>query len=234
MASLRRPCGCLVVPRFSLSVPSRAERALVLDELPAARIQRLICAYPTSGNGRIWALLWFREGLRASRKAVYRELRLKGWFIHQRRVTLRLRMRKLPSRPERSNQRWAVDMSHVPCGPDRWGHLAAVIAATTASAPAGNSPFHAERALEEARIRRFGILRPAGETPVVRSEDGLIIQSRRFRPACRDYRLRQEFITPYTPEQNGMIERFYRSLEEKCAWQHDFVGFREAKAAIAK
>jgi hypothetical protein len=28
----------------------------------------------------------------------------------------------------------------------------------------------------------------------------------------RDYRLRQEFITPYTPEQKGIIERFFRSL----------------------
>jgi transposase InsO family protein len=33
----------------------------------------------------------------------------------------------------------------------------------------------------------------------------------------RDYRLRQEFITPYTPEQNGLIERLFRSLKEECA-----------------
>jgi putative transposase len=45
---------------------------------------------------------------------------------------------------------------------------------------------------------------------VIRSDNGLVFQSRRFRAACRDYRLRQEFITPYTPEQNGMIERFFR------------------------
>jgi transposase InsO family protein len=30
--------------------------------------------------------------------------------------------------------------------------------------------------------------------------------ARRFRAACRDYRLRQAFITPYTPEQNGIVE----------------------------
>jgi len=75
----------------------------------------------------------------------------------------------------------------------------------------------AERALEEACIRRFGTLRPDGTTPVVRSDNGLIFQSRRFRQACRDYRLKQEFITPYTPEQNGIIERFFRTLKEECA-----------------
>ncbi|NKB81381.1 MAG: transposase [Nitrospirales bacterium] len=26
----------------------------------------------------------------------------------------------------------------------------------------------------------------------------------------------QAFITPYTPEQNGLIERFFRSLKEEC------------------
>ena len=60
---------------------------------------------------------------------------------------------------------------------------------------------------------------------MVRSDNGLIFQSRRFRAACRDYRLRQEFITPYTPEQNGIVERFFRSLKEECVWQHNFGDF---------
>jgi putative transposase len=75
-------------------------------------------------------------------------------------------------------------------------------------------------------------LRPAGTTTVVRSDNGLIFQSRRFRAACRDYRLRQEFITPYTPEQNGIIERFFRSLKEECVWQQSLHNFAEAKVAI--
>jgi len=90
----------------------------------------------------------------------------------------------------------------------------------------------AERALEEACLARFGTLRPDGLTPVVRSDNGLIFQSRRFRAACRDYRLRQEFITPSTPEQNGIVERFFRSLKEECVWQHNFHSFTEARAAI--
>ena len=32
------------------------------------------------------------------------------------------------------------------------------------------------------------------------------LSARRSRAACRDYRLRQAFITPYTPEQNGIVE----------------------------
>ena len=117
----------------------------------------------------------------------------------------------------------------MPCGADGWGHLTAVIDCHDREvngfefALRGRAK-EAERALEEACLARFGTLRPPGPTPVVRSDNGLIFQSRRFRAACRDYRLRQEFITPYTPEQNGLIERFFRSLKEECVWQHNFTG----------
>jgi putative transposase len=67
---------------------------------------------------------------------------------------------------------------------------------------------------------------------VLRSDNGLIFQSRRFRQACRDYRLQQEFITPYTPEQNGIIARFFRSFKEESVWQHMFQTFEEARRII--
>ena len=92
----------------------------------------------------------------------------------------------------------------------------------------------AERALEEACLARFGTLRPEGPTPTARSDNGLVSTARRFGAACHDYRLRQQFITPYTPEQNGMIERFFRSLREECVWQHNFANSAEAKTAIAR
>lgn len=62
----------------------------------------------------------------------------------------------------------------------------------------------AERAGEAACLHRFGTLRPAG-APVLRSDNGLIFKSRRFGQACRDYRLQEEFITPYPPEQTGSL-----------------------------
>jgi len=51
---------------------------------------------------------------------------------------------------------------------------------------------------------------------------------------CRDYGLPQEFVTPYTPEQNGMIERFFRSLKEECVWLRNFRSFEEARREIGR
>ncbi|MBY6209372.1 MULTISPECIES: integrase core domain-containing protein [Halomonas] len=47
------------------------------------------------------------------------------------------------------------------------------------------------------------------------------------------YGLTQEFTTPYTPEQKGLVERFFRSLKEKCIWQHRFESLCQARAVIS-
>jgi putative transposase len=142
-------------------------------------------------------------------------------------------VQRLRSRAEASNERWAMDLTHIYCGVDGWGHLAAVIDCHDREIVGYEFALRArakeaERALEASYLKRFGTLRPVEQTPVIRSDNGLVFQSRRFRDACRFYRLKQEYITPYTPEQNGMIERFFRSLKEECVWQHNFESFSEA------
>ena len=203
--SERRVCTTMSVPRSAVRERATTPRVPMVDEVLAARLQRLIAQHPTFGYRRLWALLRFHEGLRINRKAVYRVLVLKGWFVHQRRATPRPRVQGRRSRASRSNERWAMDLTHIDCGADGWAHFAAVIDCHDRElvgyefARRGRAK-EAERALEAACIERFGTLRPDGPTPVVRSDNGLIFQSRRFRAACRDYRLRQEFITPYTPK----------------------------------
>ena len=57
----------------------------------------------------------------------------------------------------------------------------------------GELVLDAEWALENACIKRFGTLRPNKAMPVIRSDNGLVFQSRRFRETCRDYyKLMQE------------------------------------------
>lgn len=122
------------------------------------------------------------------------------------------------------------------CGRDGWAHVAAVIDCHDREVIGDELALRsrakeAERAVEAACLERFGTLRPVG-APVLRSDNGLIFQSRRFRRACRDARLPQACITPYTPEQNGIIERVFRSLKEECVWQHQFETFEEARQRI--
>ena len=236
---MRRICGVLQTAR---SVVSRRRgerrREQPVDEGLAERIKTLIVQYPTFGYRLLWAMLR-KEGIRVNRKRVYRILKRKRWLVHQRVATPRPRAQRRRSVAPASNVRWAMDLTHINCGRDGWAHLAGVIDCHDREligyefALRGRAR-EAERALEEACIARFGTLRPEGLTPTVRSDNGLIFQSRRFRAACRDYRLNQEFVTPYTPEQNGLIERFFRTLKEECVWQHQFRSFSEARREIAR
>lgn len=235
--SERRACRLLGVARSALHPPPACPRpAPARDGEVAPRLADLIQRHPTYGYRRLWALLR-RDGMAINRKAVYRLLKRRDWFVHQRQATPRPRAHGWRSRTDASDVRWAMDVTHIECGADGWGHLAAVIDCHDRQiigfefALRGRAR-EAERAVEQACLARFGTLRPTGATPVLRSDNGLIFQSRRFRAACRDYRLTQEFITPYTPEQNGLIERFFRSLKEECVWQHTFADFTEARRAI--
>ena len=200
------------------------------------RLREWIQQYPTFGYRRLWVLLRSRDGILVNRKAVYRVLKQKQWFVHQRVTTPRPRVQGWVSQASRSNERWAMDVTHIPCGQDGWAHLAAVIDCHDREVigyefALRSRAKEAERAVEAACLARFGTLRPVG-APVLRSDNGLIFQGRRFRQACRDYRLTQEFITPYTPEQNGIIERFFRSRKEECVWQHVFRTFEDARRVI--
>ncbi len=236
--SERRACHVLQVARAALHrAGTRRPRAPGIADPLASRIHELLQRHPTYGYRRLWALLRYQDGVVVNRNAVYRVLKLKRWLVHQRPCTPRPRARGWVSRASRSHEGWAMDVTHIPCGQDGWAHLAAVIDCHDREligyefAVRGRAK-EAERALEAACLGRFGTLRPAGPTPQVRSDNGLIFQSRRFRAACRDDRLQQEFITPSTPEQNGLIERFFRSLKEECVWPHQFQTFTEARGII--
>jgi putative transposase len=238
-ASERRACKTLGVRRSPVRPPSTQKVTRSVTGELVDRIGFLIQSFPSYGYRRLSNMLRRRDGLTVNRKAVYRILKMKGWLVHQRIWTPRPRVKGMVSRAARSDERWAMDLTHIPVGQDGWAHLAAVIdchdrAIIGHEFSLRGRAKEAERALEDACILRFGTLRPKGSTPVLRSDNGLIFQSRRFRRACRDYRLSQEFITPYTPEQNGMIERFFRSLKEECIWLHNFQTFAEAKRAITK
>lgn len=238
--SERRACQVLRVARSSMRPTTRGQSGQEsLDPRLVRRLQRLILKHPTYGYRRLWALLRQVEGQHVNRKKVYRILRLKGWLVHQRRLTPRPRVHGWKSRAKRSNERWAMDVTHIPCGRDGWAHLAAIIDCHDREivgwelALRGRAK-EAERALEQACLRRFGTLRPQGKTPTLRSDNGLIFQSRRFRSACRFYGLDQEYITPYTPEQNGIIERWFRSLKEECVWLRNFHSFAQARSAVSR
>lgn len=57
---------------------------------------------------------------------------------------------------------------------------------------------------------------------------GLVFTSRSYTMLVRSYGLRQEFITPHSPEQNGMVQGVIRTLKDQCAHCHRFETLQHA------
>ena len=78
-----------------------------------------------------------------------------------------------------------MDLTHIYCGMAGWGHLAAVIDCYDREIVGYEFTLRgrakeAERALEQACLKRFGTLRPVGQTPVIRSDNVLTQESSTF------------------------------------------------------
>ena len=152
--------------------------------------------------------------------------------------TPRPRVEHKRSHTQAPHERWAIDATSLWCAWDGWVGVIAVIDCCTREivgieiARRGRAQ-EAQAALEQGCLAKFGLVYPRGEArPVLRSDNGKVFTSRAFVASCKQYGLEQEFITPYTPQQNGMIERFFRSLKEECIWLTNFKTFAQAKAAI--
>ncbi|WP_371359364.1 transposase [Cohaesibacter sp. ES.047] len=129
-----------------------------------------------------------------------------------------------PHQPSRKSQPdvktdppyWGCRMVQNPGPPLRTGK------ATTATA-----------ALEHALISRFGTLGRVDREFQLRSDNGLVFTSRHFTAMVRSYGLKQEFITPHYPQQNGMVERVIRTMKEQCIHRHRFETIKHANRVIS-
>src|SRR5262249_54565957 len=67
--SERRVCTTMSMPRSAVRERATKPRVPMIDDVLAARLQRLIAQHPTFGYRRLWALLRFHDGLPVNRKA---------------------------------------------------------------------------------------------------------------------------------------------------------------------
>ena len=74
--------------------------------------------------------------------------------------------------------------------------------------------FHSFKALVENQIGK--------KIKILRTDNGTEYESNEFNDFCRDIGIKKEIIVPYTPEQNGVVERKNQTImEATCAMLHD-------------
>lgn len=196
-----------------------------------APIKALIEQEPSFGYRTVAGLLGMNKN------TVQRIFQLRGWQVRKRAVGFRPRIQALPSVAQAPDQRWSTDLCRVWGGRDGWLSLALVMDCHTRQLlgwhlSRSGKASTAASALEQALISRYGSL---GRVPVpflLRSDNGLVFTSRNYTRLVRSYGLKQEFITPHCPQQNGMVERLIRTLKEQCVHRHRFETLQHAMRVI--
>jgi putative transposase len=225
--SIAQLCRWFGVPRstfYHRGPPERRQRCAI-DAAVVEAVRKVIDANPTYGLRRITALVRRELQAAVNRKKIHRILKTNNWQVRQRPQGKRPRVQGWISRASRPNERWAIDTTHLFCGRDGWCHLTAIIDCCdrtivgwrlSRSGIAGVAAAALEDALRDRSITY-------GHAPLMlRSDNGLVFGAKVFVSVVRRYGLGQEYITPYSPEQNGMIERFFLTLKQECVWLHRF------------
>lgn len=236
--SVSKVCGWLGVPRSTAYYLPRTRAPAPIDGVIAHLIYEIIQVEPTWGVGMVWGHLRFQLGFDTlNKKKVARIMRREGWTCRARRVGKRPRVQHKKSVAEKPDQRWSTDIALVHCGTDGWCALVPVIDCCTRQvlgwelAHSGRAKT-AERALDTALLTRFGYCYGAPPGMSLRHDNGLVFGSKAYVRTVKAYGLTQEYIAPYTPEQNGLCERFIRTIKEECCWQHRFENIEQARRII--
>lgn len=227
---LTKLCAWFGVPRRTVYYkPTKATPKV--DPRLAEPIKAMIEAEPSFGYRTVAWLLGFNKN------TVQRIFQIKGWQVRKRAVGMRPRIQAVPSVATAPNERWSTDLARVWTGKDGWASLALVIDCHTRELlgwhlSRSGKATTASAALEHALIARFGTLGRVEEEFLLRSDNGLVFTSRHFTAIVRSYGLKQEFITPHCPQQNGMVERVIRTLKEQCVHRHRFDSIQHATRVI--
>jgi len=228
--SIAKLCQWFGIPRRTVYYkPVKA--APKINPQFAEPIKAMIEESPSFGYRTVAHLLGFNKN------TVQRIFQLKGWQVKKRAIGFRPRIQALPSVASAPNERWSTDLCRIWAGRDNWATLALVIDCHTRELlgwhlSRSGKATTAGSALEHALIARFGTLGRVPEPFLLRSDNGLVFTSRSYTALVRSYGLRQEFITPHCPQQNGMVERVIRTLKEQCAHRHRFESIQHASRVI--
>lgn len=224
-------CRWFEMPRRTLYYkPTKA--APKVQERFEKPIKTMIDQDPSFGYRTVANLLNFNKN------TVQRIFQIRGWQVKKRPVGFRPRVQAMPSVAAAPDERWATDLCRIWAGRDGWTSLALVIDCHTREllgwhlSRSGKAKT-AEAALEQALIARYGTLGRVASPFLLRSDNGLVFTSRSYTALVKSYGLRQEFITPHCPEQNGMVERVIRTLKEQCVHRQRFETLQHASRVIS-
>ena len=214
----RRAAAALRAVERGLSGP-RPRPVTSYEALPAERaaVRAYALAHPEVRHRELAWRMVDEDVVCLSPSTVYRILREERLVCPWRRRTKRSRQEE--EKASRPNQRWATDLLHLRIG-ERWHYLVSFLDEYSrylvhwellASMDGDSVSLAAQRAVETLPRDAAGQLLAR---PEIRTDNGSGYISREFRQVLAEHELAHQRIKPHCPEENGLMERAYRTLRE--------------------
>lgn len=229
--SLSKLCQWFGIPRSNIYYRPKAPKARAMDKNLTLRIREIIEDYPAYGVRRIHAVVRNWDGLKVDRKKVHRIIKLNGWQKTEKPRGMRPRVQGRRHVTFRSVQLWAIDTTSIFCG--KTAVIDCFDREIVGWRLSSSGKAKVAAATLEDGLRPRGLIWKRHVSLTLRRDNGLVFGAKDFVAVARRHNLEQQYITPYSPEQNGMIERFFRSLKEVCIWLNRFRSKDAAFQAIA-
>ncbi len=218
----------------------RGPRPHVSDEDLAEAVKKDIQTSVFTGEGhrKVWARLRFKKCLVVGRNRVLRIMREHNLLSPAR----------VPKRPvsthtaclatEIPNEMWGTDGTKFYTQEDGWCWLFAVVDHFNSEALGWHiskrgDRFQALEPLRQAVRQEYGRFEKGIAASLkLRMDNGSQYTSGMFEDELDFLGIEASFTEPYSPESNGIAERFFRTVKEQAVWGHAFKNIDEAKQVI--
>jgi transposase InsO family protein len=218
----------------------RGPRPLVSDEELTVAVQEDIDSSPFTGDGhrKVWARLRYRKGLVVGRNRVLRVMRENNLLSPARTPKRPVSMHTACLATEAPNEMWGTDGTKFYTLEDGWCWLFAVVDHFNSEALGWHiskrgDRFQALEPLRQSVRQEYGKYEKgvAGSLKL-RMDNGSQYTSGVFEDELHFLGIEASFTEPYSPESNGIAERFFRTVKEQAVWGHVFKNIEEAKIVI--
>lgn len=211
------------------------KRRVSLDAPTVERVKQIALTRPSFGTRRMAAVLTRQLRTSVNRKKVQRIFRALNWISPSMKKNEIIRSHAKLLKPEAPNTLWEADMTYIWGGRDRWCYLFSVLDVFTRIwiGYAFDTRAGKENAIMSVNNALASNSRIDTSRLVLRVDNGSQYRSREFTESMKALGIKLEFIFVNTPEQNGHIESFQKTLKREYIWVSDFKDYQEAEGAIS-
>lgn len=211
-------------------------RTYLRDPFILEKVKHIALDRPTFGTRRMAAMLRRELHMPVNRKRIRRIFHELNWIEPAKKKNDIIRSSSRLVKATRPYELWETDITFVWSGVDGWSYLFNV-----------EDVFHREwlgysfdtQAVKESAIMSVNnALASHQEVDVskltLRCDNGSQYRSVAFRESMKALGIKLEFIYYNTPEQNGHIESFHKTLKKEYLWCQDFKNYQDAEIAITE